>query len=400
MFGPLHDVRVLDLTGVVSGPFGAMWLADQGADVIKVEPPVGGDQGRYVGAGFLGYSALFATCNRNKRSIALDLAKPEGVEVALALAARADVVLENFRPGVAERLGIGYRAVRERNPQVIYASISGYGPQGPYAGRRTYDSIVQAGSGLADMQAGGREPPQLVNSIICDKVAGLAAAQAVTAALYARAQGGGGQQIFISMLEATLAFNWPDVMWNETFLSEDFRPGLTIADTYRLWPTRDGHIAIVFISGSAFQDWCRALSAPPEVAGETFETEADSRLRWLELRPLWEARIAALDTEEALRRFHAEGVPAGRVARRGEVAGDPQVVSDGSIVRLEHPEYGPMQMARPAARFAGFRPPAPRVAPALGGDSLAILEEIGMGGERAERLLRDGVVRTQAAPAA
>ncbi|MFA7262479.1 MAG: CoA transferase [Caulobacter sp.] len=393
--GPLSGIKVLDLTAVVSGPFATMWLADQGAEVTKIEAPDKGDQGRYVGAGFLGYSALFATCNRNKRSIALDLRTEEGIEIAFKLAAGCDVLLENFRPGVTERLGLGYEAVRAVNPRVIYASISGYGPEGPYTGRKAYDSLIQSISGLADVQGGGGEP-RLINTILCDKVAGLTAAQAITAALFARGRDGKGRQVWVSMLEAALAFNWPDVMWNETFLSESFQPGLSIADTYRLWKTRDGHVAVVFISPTAFHDWCAALDVTCEIAAERFETEAASRLRWLELQDLWESRIAMFDTDDVVRRFHAHGVPAGPVLRRQQVAGDAQVIHDRSVVRTEHARHGPMQMSAPAARFSDFAPPPPRPAPDLGQQSIAILEEIGLG-EAAAGLVARGVVRTPSA---
>ncbi len=376
--GPLAGVKVLDLTSVVSGPFATQCLADQGADVIKVEPPAGGDQGRYVGAGFHGYSALFATCNRNKRSLAIDLKTAAGQAAVRRIAARVDVVIENFRPGVADRLGLGYEDLRKTAPEIIYASITGYGQDGPYADRRVYDSIIQAASGLADSQGGHSGAPVLVNSIIFDKVAGATAAQAITAALFARGRGQGGRRVLISMLEASLAFNWPDLMWNDTFLSEDFKPGLTLADTYRLWKTLDGYIAIVFITGEAFHNWRQALDVGEPIASETFETEAASRVRWRELFPLWEARIAALTTEAALARFQALSVPCGPVLERHRITRDPQVRHMGSVRVIDGGSRGPMRQARPGARFSGFEPPLPRPAPELGGQSREILEAFGI----------------------
>ena len=384
--GPLAGVRVLDLTAVVSGPFATMWLAEQGADVIKIEPPGLGDQGRYVGPGFDRFSALFATCNRNKRSVALDLRRPEGVAVVLEMAKQVDVLIENFRPGVADRMGLGYEAIAAINPQVIYASINGFGPDGPYAAYRAYDSIIQAGSGLADAQAQPGEEPALVNSIICDKVAGATAAQAITAALYARSRGRGGQKVAISMLEASLAFNWPDLMWNEVFRSEAFKPGLNVAETYRLWKTRDGHIAVVFITGHAFQDWCVALDAEPEIAAETFESEMASRQRWKALFPLWEAKIAGLTTDEALARFRGQAVPCGAVRRRGEIMDDPQVLHCEAVVEVDDPVHGPTRVARPGARFSGHAFTGSTCAPVLGGQSEAVLLEFGLSPERIAEL--------------
>jgi crotonobetainyl-CoA:carnitine CoA-transferase CaiB-like acyl-CoA transferase len=388
--GPLEGVRVVDLTSVVSGPFATMWLADQGAEVIKIEPPGLGDQGRSVGPGFAGFSALFATCNRNKRSACLDLRRPEAVAVVHRLAAAADVVVENFRPGVSDRLGVGWGALEPLNPRLVYCHISGYGDTGPYADRRTYDSIVQAGSGLADAQVGADGGPSLVHSIICDKVTGLAAAQAICAALAQRGGDGRGRRVDLSMLEVMLAFNWPDVMWNETFRSPRFRPGLAVSDTYRLWKTADGAVAVVFITDSAFSDWCSALDAPPEVGAERFETEMASRYRWRELWPLWEERLAAMPTAEAVARFHAAGVPAGPLLRRDELADDPQVRSRGAVVEIEDPLHGPTRIAAAPVRFGGQAPALPAPAPRLGQHTREVLSEAGYGEAEISALLGTG----------
>ncbi|MBI1197798.1 MAG: CoA transferase [Phenylobacterium sp.] len=394
---PLEGVKILDLTAVVSGPFATMWLADQGAEVIKVEPPHGGEQGRYVGAGYLGYSALFATCNRNKRSLAVDLRDPKGLAAVLRLARAADVVIENFRPGVADRLGLGYEALAAENPRLIYASITGFGPTGPYAGRRTYDSIIQAMSGIADAQAHGSHPPALTYTIICDKVAGLSAAQAISAALYARSRTGAGRRISVSMLESSLAFNWPDLMWNHAFTSEGAPKGLALTDTYRLWTTADGHVAVVFISGRAFDEWCRALEAPPEIAGETFATEAESRLRWRELWPFWESRIASYSTAEVVERFLANGVPCGPVLARARLHEDPQVVHCDAVREVPHPARGGLRVARPGARFSGWEPGLPTPAPEIGEHSRQALAEAGLDDAEIEALIAAGAVRVSEA---
>jgi crotonobetainyl-CoA:carnitine CoA-transferase CaiB-like acyl-CoA transferase len=390
---PLAGVKILDLTAVVSGPFATMWLADQGAQIIKIEPCEGGEQGRYVGAGYLGYSALFATCNRNKRSLAIDLRHPQGVEVVRRLCRDADVLIENFRPGVADRLGVGFDALIREQPRLIYASITGFGPTGPYADRRAYDSVIQANSGIADSHAHNGAPPSLIYSIICDKVAGLSAAQAISAALFSRERTGRGGHISISMLEASLAFNWPDLMWNHTFLSPAAPKGLALNDTYRLWQTCDGHVAVVFISGRAFQDWCAALEAPSEIAGETFATEADSRLRWRALWPLWEARMATYSTKEVVERFQACGVPAGAVVSRDALHLDPQVRHGDLVREVQHPRRGGLRTPRPGARFEGYDPPVPSAAPELGEHSEGVLLEHGFSAGEIEGLVRQGTVR-------
>lgn len=391
--GPLAGVRVLDFSAVVAGPMAAAMLADQGASVVKIEQPLGGDHGRYIGPGFDEFGALFAACNRNKRSLALDLRTPEGVAVVHRLAAEADVVIENFRAGVADRMGIGYEALSRLRPDLIYLSITGFGPDGPYAGQRAYDSVIQSLSGLADSQSAHGGQPALVSSIICDKATALTAAQAVAAALFARERGEGGRRIDVSLLDASLAFNWPDVMWNHTLLGEDFAPGPTLSETYRLWRTRDGHIAIVFIAEDAFRGWARALSAGPEIESETFADLKAQRARWEELVPLWESRLAAMTTEEALARLHAQSVPAGRVRPRAELMDDPQVRHNGALVEIDDPRRGRIRLARPGARFSGFEPKPPRCAPAIGGDSAEVLAEAGLAAAEIGALIESGVVR-------
>jgi hypothetical protein len=191
MGGPLEGVRVLDVSAVLSGPLTATYLADQGADVVKVEPPGMGDILRWLGSSRNGMSGMFCVTNRGKRSIVVDLSSPEGCAIFSRLAERADVVLQNFRPGVVDRMGIGYEAVRRTNPSVIYLSISGFGPQGPYAGKRVYDNIIQAYSGLADVQGDPQSRvPQLNRQLLCDKLTAYTAAQAVTAALFSRERTG------------------------------------------------------------------------------------------------------------------------------------------------------------------------------------------------------------------
>jgi crotonobetainyl-CoA:carnitine CoA-transferase CaiB-like acyl-CoA transferase len=391
--GPLAGIRVLDLTAVVSGPLATQILADQGAEVIKIEPPNGGDHGRFIGPGFEGFSALFAACNRNKRSLVIDLAVPEGVELARALARQVDVFIQNFRPGVAERLGLGYQTLTSSHPDLIYVSISGFGPDGPYASRRAYDAVIQALSGLADSQAAPGGEPALVSSLICDKVAALTAAQAITAALFARDRGQGGRHVSVSLLDANLAFNWPDVMWNQTFGDPSFAPGAALAETYRLWKTADGHVAIVFMGPNALRDWSRALGADPALETETFESVLAQRARWFELVGVWEALIGRLTTDEALQRFHAQSIPAGPVRRREALMDDAQIRHNRAVVEIMDPARGPIRMARAGARFSGFEPPSPASAPEMGRHSREILADFGLSAGDIDALLRARIVR-------
>ena len=219
MPGPLHGYRIVDLTSMISGPLATMILADQGADVIKVENPDGGDHTRAANNRRDGFSASFLNNNRNKRSLALDLKDPAAKQALLRLAATADVFVQNFRPGVADRMGLGEEAVRAVKPDIVYVSISGFGEMGPYADKPTYDPLVQAMSGLATIQAGSdNERPRLVRTIIPDKMTAITASQAITAALLARERTGQGQHIRLSMLEAVIAFLWASDMGSQTFV--------------------------------------------------------------------------------------------------------------------------------------------------------------------------------------
>ena len=216
--GPLQGLRVADFSAVFSGPIAGAILADQGAQVIKVE----GFNGDLMRKGFPqsnGMASAFTSMNRNKRALCVDLQTPDGLEVARKLIASADVVLENFRPGVMDRLGLGYDSFRQQQPKLVYASINGFGAVGPYANRRVYDAVIQAISGFTALRVDGT--PEMINSLVCDKVTSLTAAEAIVAALFRVERTGQGQRVDISMLDAALSFLWPDTMNNFTFMADD-----------------------------------------------------------------------------------------------------------------------------------------------------------------------------------
>src|SRR5580704_6798896 len=222
MPGPLTGYRIVDLTSSVAGPLATMILGDQGADVIKVEAPDGGDATRAGGNRRAGFTASFLNNNRNKRSIVLDLKTEAGLQAFMRLVAGADVFVQNFRPGVAERLGVGEDAVRAASPRIVYVSISGFGEKGPYAAKPAYDPVIQGFSGLATVQAGSDEArPRLLRTILPDKLTAITASQAITAALLARERTGEGQHVRLSMLEAVVAFLWSSDMSGQTFVGDD-----------------------------------------------------------------------------------------------------------------------------------------------------------------------------------
>ncbi len=226
MTGPLDGFRIVDVSQMISGPLATMLLGDQGADVIKVEPPGTGDLVRHLGKARAGMAPTFATANRSKRSIALDLKCAEGRAVLARLVAGADAFVQNFRPGKAAAMGIGEEALRAHRPDLVYVSITGFGETGPYAHKRVYDPVIQAISGLADIQADrGTRRPRMVRVIVPDKVTALTAAQAMTAALFARQRSGEGQHLRLSMLDAVVSFLWPEGMARHTFVGEDIQAG-------------------------------------------------------------------------------------------------------------------------------------------------------------------------------
>src|SRR5271155_6011780 len=275
MPGPLHGYRIVDLTSNVAGPLGTMILADQGADVIKVEAPGGGAPPRAGGNRRAGFTASFLNNNRNKRSIVLDLKTAAGLEALMRLAAGADVFVQNFRPGVAERLGVGEDAVRAVSPNIVYVSISGFGERGPYAAKPAYDPVIQGFSGLATVQAGSDEArPRLLRTILPDKLTAITASQAITAALLARARTGEGQHVRLSMLEAVLAFLWASDMSSQTFVADEPARQEAASAMDLIYETADGYITAAALTDRQWAGLARALDRPEWLDDERFKTPA------------------------------------------------------------------------------------------------------------------------------
>ena len=391
MPGALAGIRVVDCTAMISGPLATQLLADQGADVVKVEPPGTGDLVRAMGGGD-GLSPTFLVANRNKRSLALDLRAAGGAEVLRRLVAGADVFVQNFRPGTAERLGLGEATLRERAPELVYVSISGFGETGPYAGKRVYDPVVQALSGLADIQA-DRETgrPRMVRLIVPDKVTALCAAQAITAALLARERTGAGQHVRLSMLDATVSFLWAEGMAAFTRADHEGRARPQLAQDL-VFRSADGWITAGAVADAEWEGLAAAAEHPEWLEDARFRTpagrvaHADARLA------LMAEAFRGRPTAEWLERLDAAGVPCAPILRREEMLRHPQVVASGIVAETEHPVAGRLREPRPAARFdrtpAGLRRPAPR----LGEHTDEVLAEAGFAGPEIEALRRAGVV--------
>jgi len=379
MPGPLHGIRVVDLTAMVSGPMATAVLADQGADVIKVEPPGTGDLIRQIGCSRGELSAIFSTLNRNKRSLVLDLGQPRGLAVLRKLVARADVFAQNFRPGVAEQMGIGEPALRSVKPDLVYVSISGFGETGPYSRRRVYDIVIQALSGMAASQADPRTGvPELVRNIVADKATALVAAQAITAALFARERGAGGQHVRLAMLDATIAFLWPDVMQAHTYLGPGATPPASLAGFLSVRRTADGFMTIFAIADAEFAGLCRALDRPELALDERFRDTA-GRMRHADaLAAILDQTTRSRTTASWCERLAAEDVPHAPVNQLEALHEDEQVLANALLVEMEHPRAGRLRTPRPVARFdvtpATLRQPAP----SLGEHGAELLRELGL----------------------
>ena len=391
----MEGIRIVELSVALTGPLAVGMLVDQGAEAVKVEQPGLGDQGRYIGVSSGGISALFQICNRGKRSIAVDCRDPSGRDIVLDLTAGADVFVQNMRPGVAERLGLGYDAVSAGNSDIVYASLSGFGPDGPYAHRRAYDSVLQAQAGVVASQTGANdESPTFLRQAIADKVTAYTACQAVTAALFAREQGAGGQHITVAMLDAMISFQYPDAAGHEVALDND-QPHLDQSPSARQKAIAfgDGHAVVVPITDAQFHGLATAFgvdSSDPAVA--TIGDRFHNREAMSDVMRRVHAAAARLTLQEGIERLERADVPYGVVLAVEDVAADAQVEHNRILVEHDHPAMGRVSQPRPPARFSATEASlAEPSAPALGQHTDVVLTEIGWGDRLAELRAR-GVI--------
>ena len=377
MPGPLHDFKVVDLTSMVSGPLATQTLADQGADVIKVEAPRG-DHSREATSRRGGFAATFLNNNRNKRSVVLNLKHPDGLAAFRRIAGNADVIVQNFRPGVAERIGVGETAMRELNPEVVYVSIAGFGFDGPYVNKPVFDPIVQAVSGLATVQAGSDElRPRLVRTILPDKLTGIQAAQAITAALLARERTGRGQHVRLSMLDTVVSFLWSSDMGGHTFVGAESTREPAQSRIDLIYETRDGHITVAVNQDKEWEGFTHAAERPDLLEDERFRTAQGRQTFRDERLELIQSVLTERTTGEWLGRLESHDVPCAPVLTRREMIGHPQVRANALIVETDHPEAGRLRHTRSPARFSVTEPEHRLPAPALGGHTREILSEHG-----------------------
>ncbi len=390
--GPLSGIRIADFTAVYSGPLASTILADQGAEVIKIEPAKG-DLMRRALPKQEGMGSAYFTLNRNKRSLCIDIRTDAGVKIAKQIIAQSDVVMENFRPGVMERLGLDYKTVKRDHPKLVYVSINGVGPTGPYANRRVYDAVIQAISGFATLQPGGT--PELVNSLVCDKITSLTAAEAVVAALFRAERSGQGQRVELSMLDANLFFLWSDVMSNFTLLDPETEK-MPYADlSLFIRQTKDGFVASMPVQQAEIEGALKALDLEELIGDERFKDQ-ESRLRNRHImKELTDSAYKSFTTAEICARLEEYDVPWSEVNLRHEVVEDPQIQAMQALWEFDHPRVGKVRQPRPPAQFhdtpSNFHQPTAY----LGEHNNDVLSELGYTADEIGELQAQNVIYSE-----
>jgi crotonobetainyl-CoA:carnitine CoA-transferase CaiB-like acyl-CoA transferase len=392
---PLAGVRVLDLTRVLAGPFAAMMLGDMGADVIKVEETGKGDDTRQWPPFVGGEASYFMSVNRSKRSMTLNLKAPAGVAILKRLAARSDVVLENFRTGTMEKLGVGYAALRRLNPRLVYCAISGFGESGPEAGRGGYDLVVQGESGLMDITGFPDGPPVKVGTSVADLVSGMAAAHGVVLALLARGRTRRGQKVEISMLDVMASLLTYQA---GLYFATGQRPGRRgnahpSIVPYEVFKAADAYLTLGVANNGLWKQCCAALERPDLVTDSRFDTVARRVEHRAVLVPLLNEIFAARSVDEWLKRLAAVGVPAGRINTVAEVCESEHLKARGMIVDLPHPTAKRVTVLGVPVRLHDTPGAAETPPPLLGEHTDEILRTVlGMKKDALAKLRKAGVI--------
>jgi crotonobetainyl-CoA:carnitine CoA-transferase CaiB-like acyl-CoA transferase len=393
--GPLAGITIVEMSVALTGPMAVGMLVDQGAEAIKIEGPGPGDQGRYVGVSVAGMSAMFQVINRGKRGITVDAGTDDGRAIVLDLIENADVFVSNMRPGTIDRMGLSADVLQARNPDLVIALLSGWGTDGPYAHRRAYDAVIQAGGGLASAQMGLRDDePAFIRHAAADKITAYTACQAITAALLARERGAGGQVVDLCMLDSVVHFLFADAASHEVLLdNEQPQVNQSFSAQQKAMRFADGFIATTPVTDREFHGLCRAFGVDSTAAElATMELRLENKdLMSAKIREVHEA-AAAMTVAEAEIALEDNDVPFGVVRTVSEVADDPQVIHNETLVTHESPMLGRVQQARPPAHFrstpAGIRGPD---APAKGEHTDEVLTEFGWG-DRIDELRERGVI--------
>ena len=399
MSGPLNGIRIIEVTSMLTGPWATSILGDQGADVIKVEVPGVGDHTRSAGADRGGLPVNFLNINRSKRSLTLNLKNERGVSVLKQLAATADVFVQNFRPGVVERLGIGEPDIRKVSPKVIYMSMSGWGEHGPLAQKPVYDPVIQALSGLTTIQAGSDDArPRLIRTILPDKLTAVVASQAITAALLTRERTGKGQHVRLSMLDAVLNFLWASDMGGQTYVDDPVSNQAAASFIDLIYETKDGYMTVSTMGNKEWLALSRAFERPDLLKDPRFKTPQLRDQNVNERLALVQAELKTKTTAKWLEIFEKEEVPAAPALTRQEMIEHPQVTASEILVEYDHPVAGRLRQTRTAARFEGTPPGPPQGAPRLGEHNTQILMELGLSEDEIIKLSETGAIGDETYP--
>ena len=393
MSGPLTGFRIIDLSAMISGPMATMMLGDQGAEVIKIENPNGGDYVRKGANRQGGFSAGFLNNNRNKKSVAINLKHDEGKAVLRELIPGSDVFVQNFRPGVADRMGFGEQAVREIQPDIIYVSIAGFGFEGPFAPRPVYDPLIQAMSGLTTVQAGSdEERPRLVRTIVPDKTTAITASQAITAALLARERNGEGQHVKLSMLASVVSFLWGSDMGSQTFAGNELPQQSAASFRDLVYETKSGFVSVAVMSDKEWYGLTQALDKPQWLTDERFKTPALRDKHINERLALIQEALLARPADEWITLLEEHDVPCAKVLTRNEMINHPQVAANDVITEYEHPHAGRLRQSQPAAKFSATPSSIRHGAPALGEHTVEEVSKLKFSKIEIDRMVADGVL--------
>ncbi len=392
---PLDDLFVVDLSRILSGPVCTMLLADMGAEVIKIEPPPLGDDSRQWGPPFIGgISTYFLSINRNKRSVGLNLKTEDGSRVLWKLIERADVVIENFRPGVLEKLGFGYHAISKVNERAVYCSISGFGQTGPYSDRPGYDVIAQGESGMMDLTGYPDGPPAKLGASLADVVAGLYAFQGVLLALLARQKTGKGQQVDISLLDSMVStLTYQALIYLTTGRSPQ-RLGTRHPSIvpYECFKTQDGFVNIAVTNQKQWLNFCQVLGFREIAVDPRFETMKARLANYDTLKPMIDRALSAMTRSEVMARMSDVGIPAGPINTVGEILEDPQIHAREMVVALTHPEYGPLRLLGIPIKLSDTPGTVEMAPPRFGEHNREVLFKLGYSEADVARFAESGVI--------
>ena len=383
--GPLEGITVVDVSSAVAGAWVSTQLAEMGAEVVLIEKVGASDVMRLTGAIVGDQSGCWVQMHRNKRGMDLDIRDPRGREILVRLVEGADVFIQNFRPGVAERLRIGYADLSAINPDLVYLSVSGFGPAGPYAHQPVYDPIIQSLTGMTEAQGG-----DFVKSATADKTTAMTGATAVLGALLARANGAGGQHVEVNLLDSTLSWMWLDYFWNESVPEAPRTP--TYSEWYSPWQTTDGWVGAIWPSDEQYARVCVKLGVSHLADDPRFATR-EARIRNSnEHQEVFAKLLGEFTTADALKALEEADVPCAPVLSITEVFDDPQVKHNETVLAHRHPVIGEVRTARFPARFSKTPTQVERLAPTKGEHTDEVLTELGLSGGEIAELRNDGIV--------